>query len=108
MGLVVVPVVKGKEEEWKKWARNLRGEMKKDFDDLNKRFGLTRHDVWAVETPYGLMAAVLHEGPGADTFMQDIAASDNPFDIKTRKSIENYHGIKLGGPPPGPMPEKLG
>ncbi|WP_339735978.1 hypothetical protein [uncultured Sunxiuqinia sp.] len=53
MGLVVAPVVKGKEEEWKSWTKNLKGEMKKDYDDLNKRHGLTRHGVWAVETPNG-------------------------------------------------------
>ena len=108
MGLVVVPVVKGKEEEWKSWARNLRGKMKNDFDDLNKRFGLTRHDVWAVETPNGLMAAVLHEGPGADKFMHDVAVSDHPFDKMMKEKIESFHGMDLSGPPPGPMPEKLG
>tara|TARA_R110002050_G_C8958125_1_gene514015 strand:- start:6086 stop:6274 length:189 start_codon:yes stop_codon:yes gene_type:complete len=53
MGLVVAPVVKGKEEEWKSWTKKLKGEMKKDYDDLNKRHGLTRHGVWAVETPNG-------------------------------------------------------
>ena len=107
MGLVVVPVVKGKEEEWKSWARKLRNEMKNEFDDLNKRFGLTRHDVWAVETPNGLMVAVLHEGPGADTFMHDVAVSKKPFDVEMKKQIESFHGMDLSGPPPGPMPEKL-
>jgi len=107
MGLVVVPVVKGKEEAWKSWAKNLNGEMKKDFDDLNKRHGLTRHDVWAVETPNGLMAAVLHEGPGADSFMQAVAASDHAFDVSMKESIESFHGMNLSAPPPGPMPEKL-
>ncbi|HKI87672.1 MAG TPA: hypothetical protein VKA38_01510 [Draconibacterium sp.] len=107
MGLVVVPVVKGKEEEWKSWAKKLKSDMKNDFNDMNKRHGLTRHDVWAVETPNGLMAAVLHEGPGADTFMHDIAVSDNPVDIEMRKKIESFHGMDLSAPPPGPMPVKL-
>lgn len=107
MGLVVVPVLKGKEDEWKSWSQSLKGEMKKDFDDLNKRHGLTRHDVWAVETPNGLLAVVLHEGPGADTFMHDIAVSDNPVDVAMRKKIEGFHGMNLSGPPPGPMPVKM-
>lgn len=107
MGLIVVPVVKGQEEEWRSWSKKLKGEMKKDYDDLNKRYGLTRHDAWAVETPNGLLAVVLQEGPGADTFMQKVATSQNPTDVLFKQSLGKFHGIDLNGPPPGPMPEKV-
>ena len=107
MGLVVAPVVKGREEEWKSWTHKMKGEMKKEWDDLNKRHQLNRHDVWAVETPNGLMAVVLHEGPGADTFMHDVAVSDHPVDVLMKESIEKFHGMDMSAPPPGPMPEKL-
>jgi hypothetical protein len=86
MGLVLAPVLKGKEEEWKSWSQKLKGEMKKDYDDLNKRHGLTRHDVWAMETPNGLLAVVLHEGPGADTFMQNMSVSDHPTDVLMKRT----------------------
>jgi hypothetical protein len=107
MGLVVVPVVKGSEEEWKSWAKKLKGEMKKDFDDLNQRHRLTRHDVWAVETPDGLLAVVLHEGPGADSFLHNLAVSEHPTDIRMKENIEKFHGMDMNAPPPGPMPEKM-
>ncbi len=107
MGLVVAPILKGKEEEWKNWCLKQKGEKKKEFEDLNKRHGLTRHDVWAVETPNGLMAVVLHEGPGADSFMHNIAVSENSVDKQMRESIEKFHGMNLNAPPPGPMPVKL-
>lgn len=107
MGLVVTPVLKGKEKEWKAWAEKLRGERKKDFDDFNKRFGLTRHDAWAVETPNGLLAVVLHEGPGADSFMHDVMVSDNPFALEMKKILTEFHGIDMSSPPPGPMPVKV-
>lgn len=103
MGLVVAPIVKGQEEEWKKWVKT----SKTDLEDLNKRYGLTRHDVWSVETPDGLMAVVLHEGPGADSFMQKVAASDNKTDLQFKESLSKFHGMDLNGPPPGPMPVKL-
>jgi hypothetical protein len=74
---------------------------------LNKRHGLTRHDVWAVETPYGLLAVVLHEGPGAKSFMQNVAVSEHPTDVLMKESIEKFHGMDMSAPPPGPMPEKL-
>lgn len=107
MGLVVTPVLKGKEEEWKNWTLSLKGENKKDFDDFNKRYGLNRHDVWAVETPNGLLAVVLHEGPGADSFMPRIVASDDPFDLEMKKILKTFHGIDFNSPPSGPMPTRL-
>lgn len=107
MGLVVAPVVKGMEKEWKNWSVKMKGEMKKDWDDLNKRHKLTRHDVWAVETPNGLLAVVLHEGPGAESFMQNVAVSDHPTDIFMRESIEKFHGMDMSAAPQGPMPVKL-
>ena len=107
MGLVVAPVVKGMEEEWKSFSKKLKGEMKKDYDDLNKRHGLTRHDVWAVETPVGLLAVVLHEGTGAESFMHNVAVSEHPTDILMKENIQKFHGMDMSAPPPGPMPEKL-
>ncbi len=70
MGLVIAPIVEGKLEAWKRWTKDLKGVNKRDFDDFNKRYGLTRHDVWLVETPAGPMAVVLHEGSGGDSMMQ--------------------------------------
>jgi hypothetical protein len=107
MGLVVAPVVKGMEEEWKSWTKKMKGEMTKDWDDLNNRHGLTRHNEWAVETPNGLLAVVLHEGPGGDSFMQDVAVSDHPTDILMKESIAKFHGMDVSAPSPGPMPVKL-
>jgi len=60
-----------------------------------------------VETPNGLMAVVLHEGPGADSFMQNVAVSENKVDIMLKESIAKFHGMDLSVPPPGPMPVKL-
>ena len=107
MGLVVAPVVKGQEEEWKSWTNKMKGEMKKDWDELNKRHGLTRHSVWEVETPNGLLAVVLHEGPGADAFMQNVATSDHPVDVLMKESISKFHGMNMDAPPPGPIPKKV-
>lgn len=107
MGLVVVPIKGDKVEAWKDWSKKLVGEKKSEFDDMNKRHGLTGHNVWFAETPSGPMAVVLHEGPGADTYMPNIAKSDNAFDVWIKESIEDFHGMDLGAPPPGPMPVKM-
>ncbi len=107
MGLVVVPIIEDKVDEWKNWTRVITEEKKSEFDDMNERHGLTRHDVWFTETPAGPMAVVLHEGPGEDTFMQTLAESDNSFDVWMVESIEDFHDMEMGAPLPGPTPEKM-
>jgi hypothetical protein len=107
MGLMVVPIIPGKVEEWKRWTEKLKGEKKAEFDDLNKRHGITRHDAWLAETPAGSVAVVLHEGTGSDFFMQNVGASKNAFDIWFRESVQGFHGMDLNAPPPGPMPVKV-
>ncbi len=107
MGLVLAPIKEEKLQAYKNWIKEIVGEKKEAFDDMNKRHGITRHEVWLAETPAGPMAAVIHEGPGADTFMPNVAKSENSFDIWFKESIKDIHGMDLGAPPPGPMPVKM-
>ena len=108
MGLVVVPIVDGKLNAWKNFLEECKsGSKVEDFKDLNKRYKLTRHDVWHVETPNGSMAVVLHEGPGGDEFMQALSQSNHSFDLWMKEHIAEYHNLDFNAPPPGPPPEKL-
>jgi len=107
MGLVVAPIVEGKLEDWKSWIAELKSSKKSEFDDLNKRYGLTRHDGWLVDTPNGPMAAVLHEGPGSETFMEKVSQSDNRFDKSFTEKVAEFHGMDLNAPPPAPPPKKV-
>jgi hypothetical protein len=108
MGLVVAPIVDGKLDAWKSFIKECKsGSKSEEFRDLNQRYKLTRHDIWHAETPAGPMAVVLHEGPGADTFMQDIGQSDNSFDKWMRDQIGEFHNINFNEPPPGPPPQLM-
>ena len=107
MGLILAPIMEGKLEGWKNWTKGLTGSNKVEFADFNERYGLSRHNVWLVETPGGQVAAVLHEGPGADTFMQKVGQSDHPFDKSFIKAVEDFNGMDLNSPPPGPPPIKM-
>lgn len=105
MGLVVMPIVDGKLEAWKEWAAELQGPRRDDFEDLNRRHGLTRHDAWLAETPAGAMVVVLHEGPGGDDFVPNVMASDHEVDAWFMEKVVEMHGIDPSQPLP-PMPEK--
>lgn len=107
MGLVIAPIKDGKVEAWKSWNSDLNGSRKNEFADLNRRYGLTRHEVWFAESPNGPLAVVIHEGPGAESFMQKLTQSDHSFDVWMKQQIESFHDMDLSKPPPGPMPVKM-
>jgi len=108
MGLVLVPIVDGKLDAWKRFNEEINsGSKKDDFNDLNKRYNITRHSVWYAETPGGPMAVVLHEGPGSDDFMQALGQSNNEFDVWMKEKITEFHNMNFNEPPPGPPPQRL-
>ena len=107
MGLVVAPIMEGKLEAWKSWISEIKGSGKIEFDDFNQRYELTRHDGWLAESAQGAMAIVLHEGPGADSFMQKLGQSDHTYDLNMRQHLEDFHGMRFDQPPPGPPPVKM-
>ena len=107
MGLVLAPIQDGKLEAYKSWIKEITENRMEAFNDMNKRHGITRHEVWLAETVTGPLVAVIHEGPGADEFMPNVANSKNDFDVWFRDAIMDLHGMDLGAPPPGPLPERM-
>ena len=105
MPFILAPLPSEHVDDWRAWNDSLKNEKKGDFDDFNERHRLERHSVWLVQTPAGPAAAVLHEGPGADSFMQSLGSSDHEFDVWFRDSISKFHNIDFSKPPEGPMPE---
>ena len=108
MGLVVAPIVDGKLDAWKVFIEECKsGSKKENFNELNQRYKLTRHDIWYAETPGGPMAVVLHEGPGSNEFMQALGQSNNSFDVWMKEQITECHNMNFNEPPPGPPPQKM-
>jgi hypothetical protein len=107
MSLMLAPIANGKLESWKQWATELENGRAKDFEDFNSRYGLTRHSAWLAETPAGPVVAVLHEGPGENNFMSELATSDHDFDVWFKQSVKEIHNIDFSEPPPGPPPQLL-
>ena len=99
MGVIVIPLVKDKLDSWKQWGKELTSTRSNDLKELNKRYGLKRHAAWLTETPNGPAAVVLHEGPGAETFLQKLATSTNEFDVWFRGKVQEFHNMDLKHPP---------
>lgn len=107
MTLVIAPLPAENVEAWKAWNMQLTHDKKDEFEDFNQRHQIEHHAVWYTQTPSGPMAAVLHEGPGAERLMSDLATSTDKFDVWFRESIAKFHNIDFTKPSEGPMPEQL-
>ncbi len=105
MGVVAAPILPGKADAWRAWVDELNGPRKAELEELNARYGLTRHRAWLQQNPDGSQLVVaVQDGPGADGFMAALAASDQPFDAWFKERISDIHGIDFSGPMP-PLPE---
>jgi hypothetical protein len=67
---MAAPILPGKEDAWAKFAGQLSGARKAEFEDFNTRHRLTDHRAWLQKNPDGSsLVIVVAEGPGAETLM---------------------------------------
>jgi hypothetical protein len=73
---------------------------------MNKRHDLTTHAAWLQANPDGShLVVIVTDGPGAATFIGNMAQSDHEFDKWFASSIQNVHPMDFSAPPP-PAPER--
>jgi hypothetical protein len=106
MRAFAAPIIPGQKEHWESWIGELTGTRKAELEDMNERHGLTAHHAWLQETPDGQhMAVVVYDGPGAETFLREVGASEHGFDVWFRDNVAQIHGMDMKAPPP--LPEQF-
>ena len=100
-----VPILPGKLEAWKQFNYEINGPRRKEFEDQQKRVGISRQRVWLQQTPGGDMALVVQEGEEPQRAMEALAAPTDAFDVWFREQIKDIHGLDLSQPLPGPPTE---
>jgi hypothetical protein len=105
---IAIPLRPEKVESWKAFSRQLASARRAEFEDFNRRYGLTEHRAWLEKLPDGRhLVLVTHGGPGAKDFLEKLAQSDQPFDVWFREQISDAHGIDFARPLPIAMPELM-
>jgi len=107
MAGMAVPLLQDKVATWRAWANELQGSRRSEFNEFNQRMGLTEHRAWLTQQPDGPAVVVVHDGPGADGFLEKLGTSDHPFDKWFRDNISECHGVDFSKPLPGPAPESV-
>jgi hypothetical protein len=105
MEAMAIPLLESKVQAWKDWVQECQGPRREEFEDFNIRMGLTTHRAWLTESRQGPLAIVVVDGPGAGTFMQKMATSNEPFDKWFRERVSEFHGIDFSNPSAVPPSE---
>ena len=106
MPAMAAPLAADKLDAWEAWTAELTGPRKDAFDDMNRRLGLEEHRSYLQPLPDGnFLVLVIAEGPGADSFLDSVAASDHEFDQWFSESVADLHGMDPSGETP-PMAER--
>jgi hypothetical protein len=105
---MAVPLAADKLGAWEAWVAELNGPRKAAFDDMNARHGVTEHRAYLQPMPDGsFLVLAIHEGPGAENFLGNVATSGDEFDQWFMGAVANLHGMDTSGPMPPTATRKL-
>ena len=107
MPAMVIPIPSDKVDAWEKWASQVSGPRRAEFDDMNARLGLLEHRAYLQPTPDGgFLTLVVVEGPGAQGFLPALGESKNDFDKWFIGNVMDLHGMVPGDGALPPMAER--
>jgi len=101
-----VPVVKGKETQWKEFLNDLNNRWKKEFNESRKRLNV-RERVFTQETPEGSFTIVTLEGADPEKSMIEFGKGNDDFTAWFNQKAKEIHNYDMTQPPPFPLPELI-
>ena len=103
--VLALPILRGKEEEWRRFAQELEEAYPREYEDLRRRLGVRAERVWLVQASCGEVALAYAEVEAPEEAIRRLAASEEPFDAWFREKLLELHGYDLIGSGPRPEPE---
>ena len=100
------PIPAGKTEQWKKFVSELTGVRKAEFAASRRSLGV-RERTFLQHTPQGDLVLVTLEGDHPETAFAEFGKRTDPFTVWFKQQVSEIHGMDLGAPPPGPMPQQV-
>jgi hypothetical protein len=113
-GIVLTfPIVAGKVEAWRRFCQEMSGSRRLMYEASRRELGITREKLALVETAFGSAAITTLEAVDVGLALNQIIASDLPFDRWYRERMQELHGLNLDSykefllPAPPPLRQEL-
>lgn len=103
----VFPILQGKSQAARDFAKALMGPRAREFDASEKRLGATKETWFLQKVPQGDMWLVYFEAADIGKVFEDFAHSQDPFDRWSKDQVKAITGVDLNQPAPGPTPEQM-
>lgn len=106
--IIVIPMLPGKSEAWRRTMQELTGSRRADFDDALERWGIVTLSLYLASTCVGhVVVARLTSSDSPIDLQLRIGASREVFDRWLIGRISVFHGIELYGPATGHVAERI-
>ena len=89
------PIVAGKVESWRRFCQEMSGSRRLAYESSRRRLGITRERLALVATAFGSAAVTTLEAHDMGQALNQIIASDLPFDRWYRQQLQELHGVNL-------------
>jgi hypothetical protein len=89
------PIVAGKVESWRRFCQEMSNSRRQAYEASRRRLGVTRERLALVATAFGSAAVTTLEANDMGLALNQIIASDLPFDRWYREQVQNLHGVNL-------------
>ncbi|MBI2955157.1 MAG: hypothetical protein HYY30_12635 [Chloroflexi bacterium] len=103
---MVIPILPGKTEQWRRFTEELRGPRARDYAASRQRLGV-RERAFIQSIPQGDMIIVTVEGDNPVAAFQRFGASNDDFTKWFVQQVKEIHGLDLSSPSQWPMPEMV-
>ena len=103
---ISIPIPANKIDQWKRFTKELMTTRKAEFAASRKRLNVHER-TFLQHTPHGDMIVVTLEGPNPHKAFAEFGAGNDAFTTWFKQQVSEIHGMDLGAPPPGPLPELI-
>ena len=103
----VAPILPGKEDACMRFAQEMAGPRRSEFEASRRRLGLTTQRLYLQHTPQGALLIVYVEEDHLEQTSEGLATSQDPFDVWYRQQVQDIHGLDLTQQRSGPPSEQI-
>ena len=104
---LVIPVMPGKSDDARDLVRGLEQERKADYDQSERRIGITKEVWYLARAPGGDQLVGYMETSDFGKALSLFSASRDEFDMWFKRRLADSTGLDLNNPPPMQLPELL-
>jgi len=104
---LVMPILPGKTDAARAFLRDLDGPRKADFDQSERRIGITKELWYLAALPTGDQLVGYMEAADFGAAVAQFSASKDPFDLWFKSRMADVTGVDFNNIPPGFAPPEL-